>query len=95
MSFKIHLANYVLENTKLSTMPDAAVQALIEGFDSPSLTKLAGESGDHSNLMETFDPSKIHTQNDLEECLRHASSGGKFRRRAFCYLLQRLREWLE
>jgi hypothetical protein len=62
MSFKVHLANYVLDNTKLSTMPDAAVQALIEGFDSPSLTKLAGESGDHSNLFE------------IEELLRHTLS---------------------
>ena len=52
MSFKTHLAEYVLGNVKLSSMPDAAVQALIEGFDSPSLRVLAGESGNNSNLFE-------------------------------------------
>jgi hypothetical protein len=62
MSFKVHLANYILDNIKLSSMPDAAVQALIEGLDSPSLVKLAGESGDHSNLFE------------IEELFRHALS---------------------
>lgn len=62
MFFKVYLANFVLDNNKLSTMPDAAVQALIEGFDSPSLAKLAGESGAHSNLFE------------IEELFRHTLS---------------------
>jgi hypothetical protein len=50
--FKKHIADYVLGNVSLSSMPEAAVHALVEGYDSPSLKMLAGESSTNSNPFE-------------------------------------------
>lgn len=51
MKFKQHLANYVLGNVDEQDLIHIATNALVEGYDSPSLRILAGES-DTANPFE-------------------------------------------
>ena len=78
MNFKQQLAMYVCDKLSTSQLPDAAVSALQEGLDSPSLLILAGLNKNENSFViseyfnKTLEELKIELPNLKEAAIEYA-----------------------